>query len=84
MSEAHAAHENATDPQGDFESLLAELQKIVQRLESDNIALEDSLAAFERGVLLSRACEKALSDAEKRVLILLGNGDKDPRDPRTE
>ncbi|MEA3292726.1 MAG: exodeoxyribonuclease VII small subunit [Pseudomonadota bacterium] len=53
--------------QPDFEKSLAELEKIVERMERGEQTLEQSLADFERGMELSRACQKSLDEAEQRV-----------------
>jgi exodeoxyribonuclease VII small subunit len=57
-------------PQPAFEQSLAELESIVDALERGDMTLEESLAAFERGVTLTRTCQKALDAAEQRVRIL--------------
>ena len=54
----------------DFEAALAELEQIVQRLEQGELPLEESLRQFERGVALTRICQKALGDAEKKIRVL--------------
>ena len=54
-----------------FEESLAELEQLVERMEQGNLALEDSLKLFERGVQLTRSCQKALKEAEQKVQILL-------------
>ncbi len=54
-----------------FEQSLNELQAIVERLESGDLSLEESLATFEQGIGLTRECQNALQDAEQRVRILL-------------
>ncbi|MEJ2327064.1 MAG: exodeoxyribonuclease VII small subunit [Chromatiaceae bacterium] len=53
-----------------FEEALAELESIVDTLEKGDLTLEQSLAAFERGVKLTRTCQKALDEAEQKVRIL--------------
>ncbi|MGH8551194.1 MAG: exodeoxyribonuclease VII small subunit [Methylococcales bacterium] len=59
-----------------FENSLKELEELVERLEKGDIPLEDSLKFFERGIQLTRACQKALKEAEQKVEILLqDNGD---------
>lgn len=58
-----------------FEDALAELETIVQTLESGEQSLEASLEQFERGVGLSRFCQQSLSDAEQKVKILLADDD---------
>ena len=55
----------------DFEHSLAELQTLVERLESGELSLEDSLTAFEQGIGLTRECQAALAQAEQKVQILL-------------
>ncbi|MFY9179357.1 MAG: exodeoxyribonuclease VII small subunit [Venatoribacter sp.] len=54
-----------------FENALADLEKLVQRMESGELSLEDSLQAFEQGVQLTRQCQEALVKAEQRVQLLL-------------
>jgi exodeoxyribonuclease VII small subunit len=58
-----------------FESSLAELEKIVAQLEDGDLPLEESLKLFETGVKLSRECRERLSDAERRIEILMKDGD---------
>jgi len=55
----------------DFEQGMAELESIVARLEQGDLPLEESLRQFERGVVLTRACQSALKTAEQRVEILV-------------
>jgi exodeoxyribonuclease VII small subunit len=54
-----------------FEDGLAELEGIVQRLEKGELPLEDSLAAFERGIALVRLLAQRLTEVEQRVEVLL-------------
>jgi exodeoxyribonuclease VII small subunit len=58
-----------------FEASLAELEQIVAQLEAGDLPLEQSLELFERGVRLSRECQKRLDEAERKVEILLKNED---------
>jgi exodeoxyribonuclease VII small subunit len=58
-----------------FESSLAELEKIVEQLENGELSLEDSLKLFETGVKLTRECRERLSDAERRIEVLMKDGD---------
>lgn len=53
-----------------FEQALAELTRLVERLESGKLPLEESIAAFEAGVKLSRRCEELLDKAEQRLQVL--------------
>jgi exodeoxyribonuclease VII small subunit len=50
-----------------FETALAELEKIVERLEQGNVALEESIAQYERGEKLRDHCQKLLGAAEAKV-----------------
>lgn len=59
----------------DFESAIAELETIVKTLEEGDLALEKSLALFERGVQLSRFCHSTLAEAERRVELLTDRGE---------
>ncbi len=54
-----------------FEQALAELESVVERLESGELTLEESLQHFERGIALTRACQKCLAEAEQRVKVLM-------------
>ena len=54
----------------DFESAIKELERLVEQMEQGDITLEQSLANFERGIELSRTCQKALQEAEQKVQIL--------------
>jgi len=53
-----------------FEEALSRLTKLVEKLETDQLQLEESVGAFEEGVKLSRRCESLLNSAEKRLQVL--------------
>lgn len=55
----------------DFEQSLAELEALVETMEAGELSLEQSLTAFEKGMQLSRNCQRALAEAEQKVSILL-------------
>lgn len=55
----------------DFEQSLAQLEALVEKLENSEFTLEQSLQAFEQGVTLTRQCQKALTEAEQKVHILV-------------
>jgi len=63
-------------PVADFEQSLDALEQLVDKMEHGEMSLEDSLAAYERGVGLYRRCQSALEQAELRVRLL-----SDPQDP---
>ena len=54
-----------------FEASLTELEAIVKQLEDGDLPLEESLKLFETGVKLSRDCRERLTNAERRIEILL-------------
>ncbi len=60
-----------------FERSLIELEEIVTKLEGGDLPLEDSLELFEKGIRLSRECRERLTNAERRIEILIkdANGD---------
>lgn len=51
----------------DFETALNQLETLVERMESGELSLEESLEEFERGMALSETCQKALREAELKV-----------------
>jgi exodeoxyribonuclease VII small subunit len=63
-------------PVADFEASLDALEQLVEKMEHGEMSLEESLAAYERGVGLYRRCQGALEQAELRVRLLT-----DPEDP---
>ncbi len=54
-----------------FEAALETLEQIVERLESGELSLEESLAAFEAGVGLVKQCNQKLNEVEKKIEILV-------------
>jgi len=55
-----------------FEQALAELEKIVSRMESGDLSLEQALAAHKRGLELARFCQSRLESAQQQVKVLEG------------
>ena len=58
-------------PSPDFETSLAELETLVERLERGDLQLEEALSSFERGVALTRQCQNSLNSAQQKVEILM-------------
>jgi len=58
-----------------FEQVLEKLEGVVSELERGELPLEQALVAFERGVTLSRKGASLLDDAERRIEVLLGQGE---------
>jgi exodeoxyribonuclease VII small subunit len=73
--------EPAATPVAAFERSLGELESIVARLEAGELGLDESLAAFERGIALFRECQSALDAAEQRVRLLADPADPDASTP---
>jgi len=65
-------------PSRNFEASLTSLEKIVRELERGDLPLEKSLELFEQGVKLSRECQERLSEAERRIEVLLRDGEGRP------
>ena len=61
-----------------FEKALSELEALVERMETGELTLEESLKSFEQGIALTRSCQQALTEAEQKVEILTSN------DPQAE
>lgn len=71
----------------DFEKALNELEALVEQMEQGDMGLEESLKAFERGVVLTRCCQQALKEAEQKVQVLLerdGKAEIEPLDDAEE
>lgn len=61
-----------------FEAALTELETIVDSMEDGDLSLDEALKSFERGVKLTRECQKALETAEQKVTQLTRNDEGDP------
>ncbi len=59
-----------------FEEALGRLEALVKKMEAGDLTLEQSLKAFEEGTRLARVCAKKLDEAERRVDLLLRQGDE--------
>ena len=53
-----------------FNKGLSQLEEIINKMESGELSLEDSLKYFEEGVKIHRQCHTALTDAEQRISVL--------------
>jgi exodeoxyribonuclease VII small subunit len=67
-----------------FEDSLTELEQLVSQLEQGDISLEESLKSFERGVTLTRICQKALQEAEQKVQVLIEKNGTQIMEPFTD
>lgn len=81
--------ENGKEQGRTFEASLEALEQIVRQLEDGDLPLEKSLELFEQGIRLSRECQERLSQAERRIEILLRDNQGRPvaaafKEPPTE
>ena len=53
-----------------FESSILELENIINKLESEEVSLDESIALFEKGIKLSDLCRKTLETAQKKIITL--------------
>ncbi len=63
----------------DFETSLKELEEIVEQLETSDLALDETLAKYEKGIKIYKQCYQILEKAEKKINILLKNSTGDIR-----
>ncbi len=63
----------------EFEKAFQQLEKIVQRLESEELPLDESLQLFEEGIRLSRFCNQKLEEVEKKIELILADAKGQPR-----
>lgn len=63
----------------EFEKAFKELETIVQRLESEELPLDESLRLFEQGISLSRFCHQRLEEVEKKIELILADAKGQPR-----
>lgn len=62
----------------EFEKSFQNLEKIVQRLESEEMPLDESLQLFEEGIRLSRFCHQRLEEVEKKIELILADAKGQP------
>lgn len=60
-----------------FEDSMVELESLVERMENGEQSLEDSLKDFERGIALTRSCQKSLQETEQKIQQLIEKNGKD-------
>jgi len=61
-----------------FEAAMAELEAVLGKLERGDVALDDSIALYERGALLKARCEAKLKEAEEKVAAITLDGEGNP------
>lgn len=62
----------------EFEKAFQNLEKIVQRLEGEELPLDESLQLFEEGIRLSRFCHQRLEEVEKKIEMILADAKGQP------
>jgi exodeoxyribonuclease VII small subunit len=62
----------------EFEKAFQQLEKIVQRLEGEELPLDESLHLFEEGIRLSRFCHQRLEEVEKKIETILADAKGQP------
>lgn len=72
--------DNKTEQQPSFEQTLAELETLVEQLESGKLELADSLEKFKRGIELSRQCRVMLDKAQQTVDEVMESEPQNPGD----
>ncbi|MGH9458608.1 MAG: exodeoxyribonuclease VII small subunit [Thermoanaerobaculia bacterium] len=68
----------ARQTSNEFEKAFQRLEKIVQRLEGEELPLDESLGLFEEGIRLSRFCHQKLEEVEKKIELILSDAKGDP------
>jgi exodeoxyribonuclease VII small subunit len=70
-----------TEPGSDFEHTLSELEKLVEKLETGDLSLDESLSGFKQGIELSRKCQVTLNNAQQTVEQLINPEDEESNTP---
>ena len=68
----------------DFESAIQELEQLVERMEQGDQTLEQSLQDFEKGIALTRSCQKSLQETEQKIQQLIEKNGQDELVPFDE
>ncbi|MEI7757729.1 MAG: exodeoxyribonuclease VII small subunit [Bacteroidota bacterium] len=67
-----------------LETNLKELESIVAKMEQGDMALEDSIRSYEKGMLLLKLCQDSLKEIEQKVLVLSSDNTLDQFKPSDE
>lgn len=59
-----------------FEELMIKLEEITNKLEKEQLSLDESVKLFEEGMKISKECNLKLEDAEKKITILINQNDE--------
>ncbi len=77
---AQLFQEGTMATQSSFEDSLTKLEAIVEKMESGDLKLEDSLKLFEEGMKLTKECNSRLNEIEKKVKLLLKSASAKSKD----
>ncbi len=68
-----------------FEELMKDLEEITNKLEKEDLSLDESVDLFEKGMKISKECNEKLEKAEKRITILINaeTGEEKEFNPET-
>ena len=58
-----------------FEELIEKLEEITNKLEKEQLSLDESVKLFEEGMQISKECNSKLEEAERKITILINNND---------
>ena len=64
-----------------FETLMQQLESVVDRLESNQLSLEEAIDAYQQGIALAKAGHDRLAEAERRIEEVTRAGERQPVDP---
>lgn len=70
MTAKRTSQKNTETPALDFEESLKQLTALIEKMESGQLTLNESLSCFEQGVSLIKQCQHVLTDAEQKIEIL--------------
>ena len=74
MPKKAAKKASTTEDAANFEASLAELEKLVEKMEKGDLSLEEAMTDFQRGIELTKNCQATLKAAEQKVQILVEQG----------
>ncbi len=73
-----------TNENQSFEDMMKELENIIQKLDNENVSLEESLNLYQRGMKLSANCDETLKEAEQKVNELMTENNEEQTNSNDE
>ncbi len=71
------ARSSRTNKSVNFEKSLGDLESIIEKMEGDQLNLDEALKHFEAGVILAKQCQSTLTEAEQKVSLLIEKANQD-------